>query len=89
MTNVWCVRANDGCYAKQFVEGGYIALGFEEANVDLSTMKNRTELKVLYRDKNPEQTNERSIGAQVGQMVRFLFKIKAGDFVITPVVLLL
>lgn len=84
MTNVWCVRANDGCYAKQFVEGGYIALGFEEANVDLSAMKNRTELKVLYRDKNPEQTNERSIRAQVGQMVRFLFKIKAGDFVITP-----
>ncbi len=84
MTNVWCVRANDGFYAKQFVEGGYIALGFEEANVDLSAMKNRTELKVLYREKNPAQNNERSIGTQVGQMVRFLFKIKEGDFVITP-----
>ena len=28
MTNVWCVRAEFGTFTKQFVEGGYVAIGW-------------------------------------------------------------
>ena len=28
MTNVWCVRAEFGTYTKQFVDGGYVAIGW-------------------------------------------------------------
>jgi hypothetical protein len=28
MTNVFCVRANFGTYAKQFVEGRYVVIGW-------------------------------------------------------------
>ena len=35
VTSVWCVRAEFGTYAKQFVEGGYVAIGWMP-NSDLS-----------------------------------------------------
>lgn len=83
MTNVWCVRADFGTYAKQFVENGYVAIGWI-SNGDLSRIKARDELYPLYKAEHPGDTSNIVIGQQVGQIARFLLEIQAGDYVITP-----
>jgi predicted Mrr-cat superfamily restriction endonuclease len=83
MTNVWCVRAEFGTYAKQFVEGGYIAIGWIP-NSDLAAVKTRDQIYRLYKQAYPEDTSNIVIGQQVGQIARFLLEIQASDCVITP-----
>lgn len=83
MTNVWCVRAEFGTYAKQFVEGGYVAIGWMP-NSDLSSIKARDEIYPLYKSEHPDDTSNIVIGQQVGQIARFLLEIQPGDYVITP-----
>ena len=83
MTNVWCVRAEFGTYAKQFVEGGYVAIGWMPES-DLSNVKTRDELYPLYKSEHPDDTSNIVIGQQVGQIARFLLEIRPDDFVITP-----
>lgn len=83
MTALWCVRAEYGTYTKQFVEGGYVAIGWMN-DIDLSNVKTREEIRVLYRAAHPEDTSPIVIGQQVGQIARFLLEIQAGDYVITP-----
>lgn len=41
MTSVWCVRAESGRYAKHFIDGGYVAIGWMQG-CDLSKVKLRT-----------------------------------------------
>jgi restriction system protein len=83
MTNVWCVRAEFGTYTNQFVEGGYVAIGWMP-NVDLSAVKSRDDLYPLYKRAHPDDTSNIVIGQQVGQIARFLLELAAGDYVITP-----
>lgn len=82
MTNVWCVRADFGTYAKAFVDGGYVAIGWIPKN--LSKIKSREELYPLYKTAYPKDSSNIVIGQQVGQIGRFLLEIKEGDYVITP-----
>jgi restriction system protein len=44
MTNVWCVRAEYGRFTKQFVDGGYAAVGWLN-DQDLSPIKTREDRK--------------------------------------------
>lgn len=81
--NVWVVRADFGKYTGDFVNGGYIAIGWI-GNRDLSEIRNRDELYPIYREAHPDDTSNLVIGQQVGQIARFLLDIKAGDYVITP-----
>jgi predicted Mrr-cat superfamily restriction endonuclease len=83
MINVWCVRADFGTYAKQFVEGGYIAIDYHIAR-DLQIVKTREELAAIYRTFHPDESSNIVVGQQAGQLARFLLEIKAGDYVITP-----
>lgn len=83
MNNVWCVRAEFGTFTQQFVEGGYVAIGWLPA-VDLSKVQTRDELYPLYKDAYPDDTSNIVIGQQVGQIARFLLEIQAVDYVITP-----
>lgn len=83
MTNVWCVRADFGTYTKQFVEGGYAAIGWMPSS-NLASVKARDELYPLYKAEHSEDTSNIVIGQQVGQIARFLLEIRAGDYVITP-----
>lgn len=83
MTNVWCVRAEFGTYTKQFVDGGYVAIGWMP-NSDLSQVTTRDELYPIYKVEHPDDTSNIVIGQQVGQIARFLLEIQAGDYVITP-----
>lgn len=83
MKTVWCVRAENGQFAKQFVEGGYIGIGWLR-NFDASHVRTREELYPVYKQAHPNDTSKLVIGQQVGQIARFLLEIKAGDYVITP-----
>lgn len=83
MANVFCVRAEFGTFTKQFVEGGYVAIGwFPETN--LSDVVSREELYPMYKAAHPNDTSKLVIGQQVGQIARFLLDMQAGDYVITP-----
>ena len=83
MPEVYCVRAEFGSYTKYFVNGGYVAIGWI-GHHDLSNVKTKDELYPLYKQAHPKDTSNIVIGQQVGQIARFLFDIKAGDYVITP-----
>ena len=84
MTNVWCVRANGGQYTEHFLRGGYAGIGWTEIGQDLGAMRSREELYPIVRSAFPEVLSPIVIGNYVGQIARFLFEIRAGDYVITP-----
>src|ERR1022692_3872265 len=83
MPEIYCVRADFGTFAKHFVNGGYVAIGWTNVK-DLSSVKSKEELYPIYMKAYPEDTSNIVVGQQVGQMARFLFDIQAGDYVITP-----
>jgi predicted Mrr-cat superfamily restriction endonuclease len=83
MPKVYCVRANYGAYTKQFIAGGYAAIGWLKDD-NLSSVHGRDELTNLYKAANPTETSNNVIGQQVGQIARFLLEIQPGDFIITP-----
>lgn len=83
MTNVWCVRAEFGRYTRDFVEGGYVGIGWMP-NVDLTEVRSRDEVYPLYRQEYPDDTSNIVVGQQVGQIARFLLEVATGDFVVTP-----
>ncbi|MEF2549610.1 restriction endonuclease [Aurantimonas sp. E1-2-R+4] len=83
MTNVWCVRADFGRYARAFVDGGFVAIGWLPGH-DLADYTSRDELHPIYRAAYPNDVSNIVIGQQIGQIGRFLFEMKGGDTVITP-----
>lgn len=82
MPEVYCVRAEYGTYARQFVQSGYVAIGWLE-DTDLSAIRSKDVVYALYKAAYPQDTNY-VVGQQVGQIARFLFDLRAGDYVITP-----
>ena len=83
MSGIYCVRAQNGKYTKDFLEGGYVAIGWLH-ELDLSSINSRDEIRERYQKYHPEDTSQYKIGQQVGQVARFLLEIKPKDFVITP-----
>ena len=83
MNNIYCVRADFGKYAEEFIKGGYVAIGWLP-NDDLSLVNHKDELYNLYRREYPNDTSNVVVGVQVGQISRFLFDVQDGDFVIAP-----
>ncbi len=81
--NVWVVRADFGRYTDNFINGGYIAIGWIWER-DLTAISSREELYPIYRQTHPDDKSNIVVGQQVGQIARFLLEIKAGDYVITP-----
>lgn len=83
MPNVWCVRADYGRFAEHFVKGGYAAIGWFD-DFDIATVKDRQEVATLYPAHHPDDTSPFVIGQQVGQISRFLFEVRQGDYILTP-----
>jgi predicted Mrr-cat superfamily restriction endonuclease len=83
MPNVFCVRANYGQFAPHFLDGGYAAIGWLSSD-DLTGITSKDQLYPLYKAAYPEDTSNIVIGNKVGQIARFLFDIKAGDYIILP-----
>jgi predicted Mrr-cat superfamily restriction endonuclease len=81
--NIYVVRAEFGKYAEEFIQGGYVAIGWLP-NINLEHISSRDELYPIYKAENPKDTSNVVIGQQVGQIARFLLEIKGGDYVITP-----
>ncbi len=81
--SIYCVRADFGKYAQQFIDGGYVAIGWLPKD-DLSGITSREEIYSLYKKEYPNDTSNIVIGQQVGQIARFLLEIKHGDYVVTP-----
>ena len=82
MTNVWCVRSEFGKYTDNFVSGGYAAVGWIRGS-DLTGITDREEFRRLYRKDQPQDADAR-VGANVGQVYRFMVDVKPGDYIITP-----
>jgi restriction system protein len=82
MTSVWCVRGEYGIYARAFLDGGYVAIGWLE-DVALADALNREVLAERYRAANPGDSTL-VVGQQVGQIARFLLEMASGDIIITP-----
>ena len=80
---VFCVRADFGTFTKNFLEGGFVGIGWIP-EADLSLVSTREEVYPLYRAAYPQDTSNIVVGQQVGQIARFLFEMKARDYVITP-----
>ena len=83
MSDVYVVRADFGKYADQFINGGYVAIGWIP-NKDLSNVKRSEELYPVYQYAHPNDTSKYVVGQQVNQIARFLLDVQAGDYVITP-----
>jgi len=81
--SIYCVRADFGKYAEQFISGGYVAIGWLPKD-DLSGVTSREEIYSLYKEEYPNDTSNIVIGQQVGQIARFLLEIRSGDYVVTP-----
>ncbi len=81
---VWVIRANDGRWAEAFAENGYIGLHHGMDGVDMSGVRSRDEVRRLFEQEHPDETNERSIANRAGQVANFHLEIKSGDYVLTP-----
>ncbi len=82
MVNVWAVCADYGKYARNFVDGGYAAVGWI-ANTDLTGVTTREEIWKLYAESQPHESPNQ-VGANASQVAYFLLDIQPGDYVITP-----
>ena len=76
---VWVIRAYGWRYAEHFVANGYAGVG----RLDVSSARDRDEIRRLWKQAHPDWSGPR-IGAKVGQCHAFLFRIREGDYVITP-----
>ena len=84
MTNVWCVRAEFGEHTDEFVAGGYAGMGWIRKE-DLSNVKDKEELRRLYKEAYPQDADPR-VNTNVGQIYRFIVAMKPGDYVLTPTI---
>lgn len=76
------VRAGENAYLiDDFKKKNIIAIGWGKIK-DVSSIKNKEELKNLIQEKYPEKKRHQNI-ASAGQFYRFLFEFKRGDNVIS------
>ena len=81
---IWVIRAQDGQWTDAFANNGYIGLHHGMDAVDMSAVSSRDEVRRLFIQEHPEETNERSIGNRSSQVEKFHLDIRAGDYVLTP-----
>ncbi|QNR86758.1 restriction endonuclease [Pedobacter riviphilus] len=83
MDKIYCVRADFGKYAHEFINGGYVGIGWLWGT-NLSHIQSKDDLYPLYKAEYPNDISNVVIGQQVGQIARFLLELQEGTFVITP-----
>lgn len=85
--NYWMVRTMGGSYFDEFINGNYIAVGYNSvtlADIQLLPESETTAkeiLKAMFQDRYP---NLRNTGYPVAQLLRFSRDIKSGDIIIIP-----
>ena len=81
MTRIWMVSADRGTYTDTWVKGGYAAVGWLDKQ-DLKSVHDKEEIRKLFGEAHPEQTRNQ-IGANAGQLARFILDVQPGDYVMT------
>lgn len=81
---VWVIRANNGLWAEKFAGNGYIGLDHGMDGVDMSRVTSRDEVRRLFVQEHPEETNQQSVNNRSSQVARFHLDVKTGDYVVTP-----
>ncbi len=84
MTSVWCVRAGGGDFADQFLDGGYVGIGWREIAEDLGGIVDREQLFAVVRRHFPDIQSAILLSNYVSEIYRFLREIKPGDYIIIP-----
>ncbi len=84
MSDVWCVRAGGGMYANNFLNGGFVGIGWREIDEDLGPVRTREQLFAVVRRHYPDLGSGTLLSNYVKEIHRFLFEIKPGDHVIVP-----
>lgn len=83
----WLIRTSGGSYYEEFVNSGYIAVGYNAITLaDIESLpKNEKQakkvLKILFNNRYPDK--ERN-GHQVSQILKFSRDIQVGDIVMAP-----
>jgi restriction system protein len=76
------VRAGEGAYLiDDFKEKNYVAIGWNELG-NINNISSKAELKELIKEKELYR-KESQINTAAGQLYRFVFEIKKGDYVIS------
>ncbi len=81
---VWLIRAWHGRWTNDFVENGYVGIGFNLDIVDMTQANSRDDVRRFFMLANPDITNDNSISQQSSHVSRFQFDVKPGDYVLTP-----
>jgi restriction system protein len=84
MTSVWCVRSGGGMFAENFLNGGFVGIGWREISEDLGPLKTREQLFGVVRRYFPDIQSGVLLSNYVNEIHRFLFEIKPGDYLIIP-----
>jgi len=80
---MWMIRAGRGALlAEDFEANNYVAVGWDELN-DLSSIKTKDELKKIYKESSYGNDKIGKQRIDFGQIYRFRFEVKPGDFVLT------
>lgn len=82
MKNVWVSKSRKHGLTNHYFEEGFISMGWSDLP-DISTIKTRNELKVIFDESYPGET-KMQIANHVGQIWKFLQEVKIGDFIVFP-----
>lgn len=77
----WFVRAQKGLFYKSFLNGGYIAIGWN--HITLEDLENLDEESVKGKIKEFDKSVKKP-GSAYSQMMKFAYSLKLGDIVIVP-----
>lgn len=86
-TRYWLVRTMGGDYYPQFIQGGFIAVGYNEITVnDLQHLPSKGKLarKMLQDMLKGRRDSIKNTGYPASQMLRFAREMKEGDIVVVP-----
>lgn len=80
----YCVCADGGRYAGPFKDGGYVTIGWmPDADLSDISQNDTAALGAAYDSAYPSDGKSRR-GLNLGQIRRFLWGLKSGDVVVTP-----
>ncbi len=83
-TKVWIVRGGgNGQFTGQFLEVGYVGIGYNLHDVDLSCVNNPSQLRSLY-SKEISGVDPGAKSNNLTKVERFLFEMQIDDYVVTP-----
>lgn len=83
MKNMWMVRAGEDAFLiEDFKKKNYVSIGWNELS-DLSSISSKEKIKELVEEKCDFYTKRSQINSAAGQISRFLFDFKKGDYVLS------